>query len=320
MKFSIVVPVYNVEQYLEQCLESLQVQDFDNFEIICVNDGSTDRSREILTEWESKIPQMRVIDRENGGLSAARNTGLKAATGDYVVFVDSDDWMEPNAFKILDADLRPPTSDLRPLDMICFACQRTNNDTHDTLSPEQSTGWEYYNHHALEPRIVPFVCVWQRCYRREFLLENNLRFREGILHEDNEFTPRACLKAKSIKVIPEVLYNYRVRPNSIMTTRGMKSKESLILIGNELSDMFAKETGIDKTIVYQSLTQYYQMAFIDSTRDENRHLWPLVDWKKYRRVSRTKLRHRLNYTALKLSPRLFRHISFSRFLRDHQTK
>ena len=247
------------------------------------------------------MPQMRVIDRANGGLSAARNTGLQAATGDYVVFVDSDDWVEPMMLARLAEE-----SDGE--DMICFACRRTDNNTYDTLQPEQDRGWSYYNRHALEHRKVPFVCVWQRCYRRSFLIENNLCFREGILHEDNEFTPRACLKAKKVTVIPDVLYNYRVRPGSIMTTRGMKSKESLILIGNDLSEMFGQETGIDKTIVYRALTQCYQMAFIDNTQEEDRHLRRLIDWRCYRRVSRTKLRHRMNYTALKISPSLFREI------------
>ena len=299
MKFSIVVPVYNVEQYLDECLKSIISQDYGDYEVLCVNDGSTDRSREILTAWESRMPQMRVIDRKNGGLSAARNTGLKAANGDYVLFLDSDDWLESNALKILDADLRPPTSDLRPLDMICFACRRTDKNTFDNLEPEQSNGWDYYNRHALEARVVPIVCVWQRCYRRQFLLDNSLWFREGILHEDNEFTPRACLKAKSIKVIPNALYNYRVRPNSIMTTRGMRSKESLVLIANELSDLFGKERNIGKTTVYRFLTQCYQMAFLDCTSEEKHQLLPQVDWKCYRRVSRTKLRHRINYLKIK---------------------
>lgn len=301
MRFSIIVPVYNVELYLEQCLESLQTQDYSDYEVICVNDGSTDSSRKILTTWETRMPQMRVIDRANGGLSAARNTGLQAATGDYVVFVDSDDWLEASMLstlaKVTDGN-----------DMVCFACRRTDNNAHDTLQPEQSGGWEYYNRHALEHREVAFVCVWQRCYRRSFLIENNLCFREGILHEDNEFTPRACLKAKKVTVIPDVLYNYRVRPGSIMTTRGMKSKESLILIGNDLSEMFGQETGINKTIVYRALTQCYQMAFIDNSKEEDRHLRRLIDWRCYRRVSRTKLRHRMNYTTLKISPILFREI------------
>lgn len=301
MKFSIVVPVYNVEQYLDDCLKSLQEQAFADHEIICVNDGSTDHSREILSEWETRIPQLKIIDRKNGGLSAARNTGLAAASGDYIIYVDSDDWVEPIMLNRL-------AEEANGEDMICFACRKSDNGATDDFVPEQSDGWNYYNRHALEHHEVPFVCVWQRCYRREFLEENNLRFREGILHEDNEFTPRACLKAKSIKVIPNVLYNYRVRPNSIMTSRGLRSKESLILIGNDLSELFSHENSIKKNIVYQSLTQCYQMAFIDNTRDEDRHLRPLIDWRAYRRVSRTKLRHKLQYTALHLSSKLFRRI------------
>lgn len=299
IKFSVIVPVYNVEQYLGQCLKSLIAQDYTDFEVICVNDGSTDHSRGILTEWESMMPQMRVIDRENGGLSAARNTGLKSATGDYVVFVDSDDWVSPNMLSTL-------ATTIDGEDMICFACRRTDNDATDSLPKEQNSGWDYYNRHALEARVVPFVCVWQRCYRREFLIGNNLWFREGILHEDNEFTPRVCLKANKVKVIPDVLYYYRVRPNSIMTSRGIRSKESLITIGNELSELFSHESDIDKTTVYRALTQCYQMAFIDNTREEDRLLHAQIDWKAYRRVSRTKLRHRINYSALRLFPSLFR--------------
>lgn len=313
MKFSIVVPVYNVEAYLDNCLASLQAQDFADFEVICVNDGSTDRSREILSEWAGKMPQIRVIDRENGGLSAARNTGLQAAIGDYVVFVDSDDWVEPTMLKRL-------AEENNDEDMICFACRRTDHNTYDTLVPEQSEGWNYYNRHALEHREVPFVCVWQRCYRRGFLEENNLRFREGILHEDNEFTPRACLKSKRVKVIPDVLYNYRIRPGSIMTTRGLRSKESLITIGNELSELFAKELNIDKTIAYQALTQCYQMAFIDNTHEEDRQLKQLIDWHCYRRVSRTKPRHRINYSLLRISPTLFRLISQCQYTRNQSIR
>ncbi len=302
MKFSIVVPVYNVEQYLDDCLKSLQEQAFADHEIICVNDGSTDHSREILSEWETRIPQLKIIDRKNGGLSAARNTGLAAATGNYIIFVDSDDWVEPTMLNRL-------AEEANGEDMICFACRKSDNGATDDFVPEQTDGWNYYNRHAIEHHEVPFVCVWQRCYRREFLMENNLHFRESILHEDNEFTPRACLKATSIKVIPDVLYNYRVRPGSIMTTRGLRSKESLITIGNELSELFAKEHGIDKTIAYQAFTQCYQMAFIYNTREEDLQLKHLIDWHCYRRVSRTKLRHRINYMALRISPSLFRFIN-----------
>lgn len=313
MKFSMIVPVYNVEAYLDDCLTSLQSQEYTDFEVICVNDGSTDGSREILSEWESRFPQLKVIDRENGGLSAARNTGLETASGDYVVFVDSDDWVESTMLSRL-------AEEAHGEDMICFACRKSDSGATDTLIPEQNGGWNYYNRHALEHREVPFVCVWQRCYRREFLLKNGLHFREGILHEDNEFTPRACMKAESIKVIPDVLYNYRVRPGSIMTTRGMRSKESLITIGNELSELFAKELNIDKTIAYQALTQCYQMAFIDNTREEDRQLKQLIDWHCYRRVSRTKPRHRINYSLLRISPTIFRLISQCQYTRNQSIR
>lgn len=293
MKFSVIVPVYNVEQYLGQCLESIKGQDFMDYEVVCVNDGSADHSRAILEDWSAKFPQMKVIDRENGGLSAARNTGLEAAHGDYVVFVDSDDWVETNMLSRL-------ADETRGEDVVCYASRRTDNGNTDLLEEERGNGWDYYNRHALEARIVPFVCVWQRCYRRAFLLEHDLSFREGILHEDNEFTPRVCLKAKSVKVVPDVLYNYRVRPGSIMTTRGLRSKESLVLIGNELSELFAKEKSVDRTIVYRALTQCYQMAFLDNSREEDRRLRQLVDWKSYRNVSRTKLRHRWNYLKNRL--------------------
>ena len=302
MKFSFVVPVYNVEAYLEQCLESLQAQNYQDYEVVCVNDGSTDNSRGILVRWEERFPQMKVIDRENGGLSAARNTGLKASTGEYVVFVDSDDWVEPTMLSRL-------VDEANGEDMVCFACRRTDNEKFDVLEIEQGNGWDYFNRHALEHREVAFVCVWQRCYRRQFLMDNDLWFREGVLHEDNQFTPRACLKAQSIKVIPDVLYNYRIRPGSIMTTRGLRSKESLVLIANELSELFEKEKNIEKTVIYQALTQCYQMAFANNTHEEDVQLLSLVDWDCYYCVSRTKSRHCLQYLAMRVSPRLFRLIN-----------
>lgn len=301
-RFSIIIPVYNVESYLRECLDSVLGQTFTDWEAICVNDGSTDGSAAILDDYARRDKRFLIIAQPNGGLSAARNTGLAAATGEYMLFLDSDDWMEPTMLKQL-------AHHCNSTDMLCFACRRTDNGASDPLQTEQAAGWDYYNRHALERREVAFVCVWQRCYRRSFLIENNLCFHEGILHEDNEFTPRACLKAKKVTVIPDVLYNYRVRPGSIMTTRGMKSKESLILIGNDLSEMFGQETGINKTIVYRALTQCYQMAFIDNTHEEDIKLKPQIDWSSYFRVSRTKLRHRINYAALHISPTLFRFIN-----------
>ena len=105
MKFSIVIPVYNVEPYLPECLDSVLNQTLSDWEAVCVNDGSTDNSSVVLEDYASKDSRFRVITQPNGGLSAARNTGMKAALGDYVLFLDSDDWLEPNALLVLSEHL-----------------------------------------------------------------------------------------------------------------------------------------------------------------------------------------------------------------------
>jgi glycosyltransferase involved in cell wall biosynthesis len=296
MQFSVIVPVYNVEQYLPECLDSLFHQTYGDWEAVCVDDGSTDGCAAILAGYASRDSRIKVITQPNGGLSAARNTGLDNATGDYILFLDSDDWLEPNTLECIHSNLRPPTSDLRPLDLLCFGGwmgSKAECPTSETFA----TGWNYYNRHALEHHEFPFVCVVLRCYRRQLLTDNRLTFRHGILHEDNLFTPQVCLAAQKTEVIPAMLYHYRVRPGSIMTTRGIKSRESLITISNELSEKFGNIDGLDRTTVYRFLTQCYQMAFLGATDDEASHLRTLVDWTSYRRVSRTKFRHRINFAT-----------------------
>lgn len=297
--FSIIIPVFNVEPYLRECLDSVLHQSCGNWEAVCVNDGSTDGSASILEEYAALDNRIRIINQPNGGLSAARNTGLQKASGEYILFLDSDDWLETRALEIIKKELSPS------LDMLCFGgWQGDKSETPIAEGPMK--GWDYYNRHALEHREFPFVCVVLRCYRRQFLIDNHLDFKEGILHEDNHFTPRVCLKSKSAKVIPEQLYHYRVRPGSIMTTRSLHSREDIIRIANELSELFGKEKDIDKTIVCRAITHHYQAAFVGASRQETDTLRPLVNWRLYYTASRTKFRHRVNYAALRLSPTLFR--------------
>lgn len=305
MRFSIIIPVYNVEPYLRECLDSVLRQTFSDWEAICVDDGSTDGSAAILDDYARRDKRFLIIAQPNGGLSAARNTGLAAATSEYVLFLDSDDWVEPNTLETLHSEIGHEASDTTPIDLLCFG--GWHGDKAERPTPTTyPTGWDYYNHCALTHHEFPFVCVVLRCYRRQFLLDNGLRFREGILHEDNEFTPRACLAAQTVKVIPDVLYHYRVRPGSIMTTRSLRSRQDMVRIANSLATLFARRDDLDRSVIYRSLTHHYQSAFLGATRDEDRHLLPLVDWHAYRTVSRTQLRHRLNYILILLSPHLYR--------------
>ena len=135
MLFSIIIPVYNVENYLRDCLDSVLGQSFSDWEAVCVNDGSTDHSVSILEEYASRDNRITVISQPNGGLSAARNTGLNAAKGDYVIFLDSDDWLEADALKTLSENLSGE-------DLLCFNGRRYFEDSGqyaeaDYLLPEK---------------------------------------------------------------------------------------------------------------------------------------------------------------------------------------
>ncbi|MBQ9417271.1 MAG: glycosyltransferase [Bacteroidales bacterium] len=297
-RFSIIVPVYNVEPWLTQCLDSLLGQTYTDFEAICVDDGSTDGSGVLADSYATRDPHIKAIHRPNGGLSAARNTGLDHACGEYILFLDSDDYLQPDTLQVLNSHLGGE-------DLLCFSGRRFDDATgayhpSDPLTPATyATGMDYYHACALLPRDFAFVCVVLRCYRRAFLENHHLRFREGILHEDNLFTPQVCYHAQRVKVIPDALYNYRLRPGSITSARSLRSRQSTLLIANELSAFFTSKPSIDRSIVYRLLTQHYQMAFSGATRAERRTLRPLVDWPLYRTVSRNRLRHRLNYLLLR---------------------
>ena len=294
MLFSVVVPIFNVEPYLRDCLDSVLNQSFADWEAVCVDDGSTDGSAAILEEYAVKDNRLRIITQPNEGLSAARNLGMKEAKGDYILFLDSDDWLETNALETL-------AQNLNDEDMLCFSGRRYFEETGNYHAADQleektySTGMAYYNENALQRRDFAFVCVVLRLYRRRFLLENSLRFKEGIYHEDNLFTPTACYFAKKVKVINECLYDYRVRANSIMTKTNVKRLRDMLGVANELAAFFILKTGFDKTVVYRTITHHYQVVFVNAPKEERKELKRLCDWKSYKTVSRTKLRHRVNY-------------------------
>ena len=307
MRFSVIVPVYNKAPYVEKALKSVLSQTFSDYEAVCVNDGSTDDSLAVLEQYAARDARIKVISQANGGLSAARNTGLVHAQGDYVFFLDSDDWIEPDALKILSEKLSDE-------DMVCFSGRRYLEAENKYEEPDKMelesdiSGWDYYQKHALESRKFAFVCVVLRLYRRQFLQENKLKFTEGIYHEDNMFTPVVCYYAKKVKVISDCLYDYRVRGNSIMTTRSIKHNKDILFIANTLSEFFISKADIDKTVVYRALTQHYQSVFKDTKPEDDKVLLPMVNWELYKTVSRTKMRHRVLYLALRVSPRMFRRI------------
>ena len=223
MILSIVIPVYNVEEYIEKCLLSCSNQNISksNYELIIVNDGSPDKSLEICERLVSSIENMTIISQENKGLSGARNTGLKHAKGDYVWFVDSDDWLENNCLEDIIDTIKKQQSDIFWMGHDVVADEKVIASFVPNQLENPISGEAFFVNQLNE-----LFYIWKFIYKREFLLKNELTFYEGILYEDLEFTPRALHLAKSCCTIPKIYYHYLMRDGSIINNFKNKNLES----------------------------------------------------------------------------------------------
>ena len=300
MRFSIIIPVYNVEQFLHDCLDSVHGQTYSDWEAICVNDGSTDGSSVILDEYAAKDSRFKMISQNNAGTAAARNTGLKVANGDYIFFLDSDDWIEDYALQIL-------ADSVNDEDVLCFSGKRyfeatnTFNPADELPEKQYRNGMDYYNENALLARDFAFVCVVLRVYKRTFIIGNNLFFDEDVSFEDNLWVPIVLFNAQEVKVVPDVIYVYRVREGSKMQEISLARKKDMLKVANRLAAYFIPKRGFDKTVIYRAITHHYQVVLMKEGKDKLAELKQLCDWKSYKIVSRTKLRHWWNYWKNKLT-------------------
>jgi glycosyltransferase involved in cell wall biosynthesis len=206
---SLVMPVYNVAPYLERCLESLVAQDLSGMEIVIVDDGSTDDCPAILARHAADHPEIRVIRQENGGLSAARNTGLDHISGEYVAFIDSDDWIEPGYFRRLLDLARANDLDLAHGNGT-YHFEGRGQDCpiyRDDLSCAMMSGREVLRHRLGNKTFLHMV--WLHLYRRDFIERLGLRFVPRLIHEDVLWTTRAFLEAKRTAYDPTPGYFYR---------------------------------------------------------------------------------------------------------------
>ena len=208
---SLVVPVYNVAPFLERCLASLAAQNLDGMEIVFVDDGSTDACPAVLARYAAQHSQMRVIRRDNGGLSAARNTGLDHIGGEYVAFVDSDDWIEPGYYRHLLDLARAQNLDLAHGNaMYHFEGRREDQPIYrDDLSTEVMPGREVLRRRLADRTLLHMV--WVHLYRRDFIERLGMRFVPRLIHEDVLWTTRAFLQAQRVAYDPTPGYYYRQR-------------------------------------------------------------------------------------------------------------
>lgn len=214
---SIIIPVYRVERYLRTCMDSVLNQTYANLEIICVNDDSPDGSGEILKEYAERDPRVSVIDRANGGLAAARNTGLEAAHGAYVGFVDSDDWIEPCMYASLVEAMEAADADLA----VCGVCleYEVAADARERTCDRRYFARYVTGFHPLDASVVRSldVCAWDKLYRRDLIEKYGIRFPDGYRYEDNVFFWAYAIRCRSVAILEGKWYHYRRRPNSIIS-------------------------------------------------------------------------------------------------------
>lgn len=218
-KISIIIPVYNTESYLRECLDSALNQTLKEIEVICTNDGSTDNSLKILREYAKKDPRVIVIDQENQGVSIARNSALKIAKGKYIHFLDSDDYLDLHAYEKL-----YQRAEQLSLDMLSFKGQNFQNGTKEFLpSPYYSftylpEGWnkEVFDYKDCKDFVHHMaVTTHLTFYRHDFITKHNITFPEHLCFEDNVFFTKAILNAKRCSILQEVLLYRRIHSASI---------------------------------------------------------------------------------------------------------
>lgn len=230
MELSIIVPIYNVEDYLEECLKSLYNIKNIKLEIILVNDGSKDNSFKIMEKFKEIYPEKTVlINKENGGLSSARNAGMKVAVGEYISFIDSDDFIDVDEFEKFFKEGQKDKLDVMVGNMRYYTPEKTGDSLFRSDIIKNSgivNGIDFFWNLFQKPKCFREEVV-DDIYKREFLVKNNIWFNENIVHEDSEFTPLVYLKAEKVKYIDRAFYFYRQRTGSIMNKVSEKSIVSL---------------------------------------------------------------------------------------------
>lgn len=252
---SVILPVFNVEKYLNQCLDSLLKQELANIEIICVNDGSTDCSSEILQKYAHKDPRVIVMEQPNRGAGAARNRGLTAATGKYLSFLDSDDFFEPSMLSEAFSAIEKTNTDV----VIYRADHYLETERRFLATPwmlklQQFPMTEVFAPQDIAPNIFRSTIgwTWDKLFRRKFIIENNLKFQEIKIHNDMLFTYSALLLASRLTILDKVLVHQRKRGGGSLSDSDTKSRELHcfvealeavrdMLVTNDLYERFGRE-------------------------------------------------------------------------------
>lgn len=308
MLISIIIPVYNVVQYLDRCLESVISQTVHNWEVVIVDDGSTDGSEALCDKW-GLVDNVRVFHQINKGLSAARNKGILEAKGNYVLFLDSDDYLEKDAVQMISEKLECYNPD------VLFGKAYTVDDSgikkakvlYQTAEKLYSRE-EYCRELNTHPQGVSFCAQFGIC-SRSFLINNKLEFVDRLIHEDEVWTPQIILKANSIYFMDSFFYYHYVREGSIMHSEKREKNAINTLMCCKILNEFYKSFLSDQTIY---LRDRMAMLFMRALPDVNDRSRVMKEFGRMFAISNShNLRNRCKGLLILLSPRLYCLISTS---------
>jgi len=308
---SVIVPVYNVEKYLSQCINSILNQTIKSLEIILVDDGSLDNSGKICDEFSKKDDRIVVIHKENNGLSSARNAGLKIATGSYIGFVDSDDWLDENMYESLLKLIKDTNSDIS-----CCKFFKTANGE-EKIPPINSEVIESFNNieglnNFYTDLYTQTVVAWNKLYNRK--LFDNIIYPIGKIHEDEGTTYKLFYKANKITYTNRPFYYYRTTPNSITTSKFNKKRLDIL-------DVYDDKIKFIKTIndegIYSKTLKWYLFTLINcyfecsnSMEDNQKYLDSIKIkiskiYKDYSKCKEKQLHWIILFSIFKISPKLY---------------
>lgn len=261
--FSIIVPVYNSETFLENCIHSIIMQTYQNYEVIIINDGSTDGSINILKKYEEQDKRVKVFSKENGGLSSARNYGISKATGDYIVFLDSDDYISDNYLETIWNEINKFNPDIvrTKLNTVDLNLGKVKIDN-DLPTGIFFSGME--TQLLLMKNKISSVMSCLYVYKRKYWIDNNFNFELNRYHEDYGLILLVLLKASRVVVANEAIYYYCIRENSIMTTKdsqkNLKKAHDKLYFYNKIITYLKSYNGNKKDIDY--IISYFSNGLI----------------------------------------------------------
>ncbi|MGL5937574.1 MAG: glycosyltransferase family 2 protein [Phocaeicola sp.] len=284
MIISIVIPIYNVANYIEKCLLSALNQTYDKLEILLINDCTTDNSIELIQQLLENHPKanlVRIIHHEkNQGLSAARNTGIRAAKGDYIFFLDSDDYITNECIELQLNMALQNDSDMVLGDIKIEGDARTFKPWWDfSAIPSVIDSNDSIRNFYFENKL--YMMAWNKLTKSKFIKENSLYFKEGIIHEDDLWMFESVLHLNRLSIVNHPTYNYLQREGSIMTTKNKKSEESKYIILNQCLNLTIRDNHNLTNYVVLRKVYYYIQNITFTTKEIELLKSNIVHFRKY---------------------------------------